>query len=197
MNAALLRAVFVAMAAVLSSGCAFLLPTSQDTSKTKYQSFQEAMTAFDQIVPGTTSTNHLVTLGFHPSANPNGRILTYLDVIPRFMPNRSISRADLDPAVREFIEQGEEGEAWMVVLNRAKAKRRGNALLDIAGFAKKTRETGWRFTALFLIRDGRVVYKLASGIPHVDVDEVRLRPLGPFQELDGLIIRTEDRDRRR
>jgi hypothetical protein len=185
-----------AVAALLSSGCSFLLPTSQDAAKSKWTSYKEAQAAFDSVVPGTTPTNELVALGFHPSVNPNGRLLTYLDVIPRFMPNGAITRDALDPAVREFIEAGEDGEAWEVVLNRAKSKRHGNAILDLAGFLKKTHETGWRFKGLFLIRNGRVVYKLASGTPNVAVDEVRKRPLGPFQELDRIIVRSDDREER-
>jgi hypothetical protein len=186
-----------AVAAMLSSGCSFLLPTSQDAAKSKWTSYNEAKAAFDQVIPGATPTNELVALGFHPSINPNGRILTYLDVIPRFLPNGAISRDDLDPAVRAFIEGGEDGEAWEVVLNRAKSKRHGSAILDLTGFVKKTHETGWRFKGLFLIQNGRVVYKLASGTPNVAIDEVRKRPLGPFQELDDIIVRSDDREKRR
>ncbi len=182
---------------LLNSGCAFLLPTSQDAAKSKWQSYDEAMTAFDRIIPGSTGTNELAELGFYPAANPNVRILTYLDVIQLFMPNRSISRADLDPAVRDFIDNKDEGQAWELLLNRAKEKRRGNAFLDITGFVKKSRETRWRFKGLFLVRDGVVVYKLASGVPNIDIEQKRVKPLGPFQDLDGLIVQAEDRDRDR
>ena len=194
---ALVRVMIAATAALLSSGCSFLLPTSQDAVKSKWTSYKEAQEAFDRIVPGTTGTNELVALGFHPAANPNARLLTYLDVIQRFMPNRSISTNDLDPAVREFIQSGDDGQAWEVEINRAKAKRRGNALLDVTGFDKKNHATGWRFKSLFLILDGRVVYKLASGIPHVEIDERRIKPLGPFQEVDSLIVRADEPERKR
>jgi hypothetical protein len=180
-----------------TAGCTFLLPTSQGIDRSKWNSYPEAQAAFDRIVPGVTDTNDLVELGFHFSANPNARLLTYLDVIARFMPNRVISKKSLDPAVREFIEAGDEGQAWEINLNRTKGRRQGNALLDITGFKKITHETGWKFNTILLVRDGFVVYKLASGIPNVNVDQRRIRPLGPFQEMDELIIKSEEGDRRR
>ena len=182
--------VLVVTVALLTSGCAFLLPTSRTTTESKWRSFDEAKVAFDRIVPGVTSINELGALGFDPAANPNVRILTYLDVIQRFLPNQSITKDDLDPSVRAFIEHREEGQAWEVEVNNTKAKRYGNACLDVTGFVKKTHETGWQFKGLLLIREGRVVYKLASGQPNVDRYDKKVRPLGPLQELDGLLVRT-------
>ena len=163
--------------ALLSSGCSSLLPTSQSTAKSKWQSFGEAKADFDRIVLGATTTNELAALGFDPSANPNVRILTYLDVIGRFMPNQSITKDDLDPSVRSFIENREQGQAWEVEVNNTKAKRYGNAFLDVTGFVKKTHETGWQFKGLLLILEGRVVYRISSGQPNLDRYEKKVRPL--------------------
>ena len=102
------------------------------------------------------------------------------------------TKDDLDPSVRAFIEHREEGQAWEVEVNNTKAKRYGNACLDVTGFVKKTHETGWQFKGLLLIREGRVVYKLASGQPNVDRYDKKVRPLGPLQELDGLLVRTAE-----
>ncbi len=181
--------------ALLPSGCSFLLPTSQATAKSKWHSFREAEAAFERIVPGTTSASELAPLGFDPVTNANVRMLTYLDVIQRFMPNQSITKDDLDPSVRAFIESREQGQAWEVEVNHTKAKRYGNAFLDVTGFVKKTHETGWQFKGLLLIREGRVVYKISSGQPNLDRYDKKVRPLGPLQELDSLLLRTAERSR--
>ena len=189
------RVVLLLVLTLLGSGCSFLLPTSQATAKSKWHSFSEAKSTFDRIVPGTTPINELVLLGLDPAVNPNVRILTYLDIIDRFMPNPSITMNDLDPSVRSYIESREQGQAWEVELNNTNAKRYGNAFLDVTGFVKKTHETGWQFKGLLLIQNGVVTYKLSSGQPNIDRYEKKVRPLGPLQELDSIITRTADKFR--
>jgi hypothetical protein len=172
---------------ICGSGCSVLLPQARTVMKSKWSSFEEARAAFDRIVPNETQTNELAQLGFDPEVNPNVKILTYLDLIGRFMPNPSITKADLDTEVRACIEAREKSQAWEIELSEVKARRYGNALLDVTGFVKKTHETGWRFNGLLLIREGRVVYKLSSGQPSVDRSERKIRPLGPLQEIDSVL----------
>lgn len=174
---------------LLTSGCAALLPSSKATTKSQWKSYEEAKAAFDQITPSQTTTTNLKALGFDPSS-PNVKVLTYLDVIQRFLPNQSITKEDLDGAVRECIEARDGCRALELELNEVKGKRLGNVLLDIFGFRRKTHETGWRFKALLLIRDGLVVYKLSSGEPAVDRLEKKVKPLGPLQDLDSLLLRS-------
>jgi hypothetical protein len=180
----------LALVAVCSlSGCAFLLPKTQTTIKSGWNSYEEAQGAFDRIVPNDTRTNELNSLGFDPKTNPNVKVLTYLDVIQRFMPNPSIRLEDLDQAVRRCIEARERSLALEVDLNNTKSQRYGNAFLDVTGFVKKTHETGWHFNGLVLILDGQVVYKLASGQPIIDRYDKKVRALGPLQELEGVTSR--------
>ncbi len=185
-----LRVMLLAVLLCLGPGCSFLLPTSQTTAKSKWRTYGEAEAAFERITPGATATNELSHLGFDPSVNPNVRILTYIDVIQRFMPNESITKDDLDPSVRAFIEGRERGQAWEVDVNNLNSKRYGNALLDLTGFVKKTHDTGWQFKGLLLIREGQVVYKLSGGQPNVDRYDKKVRPLGPLQELDSILVRS-------
>lgn len=177
----------------LAAGCSFLLPSSRSTARSKWHSFEEAQAAFDHITPGATTLRELAALGFDPSTNANVRLLTYLDIIQRFMPNPSITKEDLDPSVRAFIDGREQGQAWEIEVNDTKAKRYGNAFLDVTGFVKKTHETGWQFKGLLLIRQGQVLYKISSGQPNLDRYEKKVRPLGPLQELDSLILRAAER----
>jgi hypothetical protein len=196
MNWSDLPSALVLTLALGAAGCSSLLPSSQAVARSKWNSFQEAKADFDRIVPGLTATNDLAALGFDPATNPNVRILTYLDVIQRFMPHPSITQAQLDSSVRTFIEQRERGDAWEIEVNHTRSQRYGNAWLDVAGFVKKTHETGWGFKGLLLISEGRVVYKLFSGQPKLDRSEKRVRPLGPLQELDSALVRAAERSSR-
>jgi len=182
--------VFLTSLVVYATGCSFLLPRSQTITKSRWKSYEEAKSAFDRIVPNETGTNTLAELGFDPHANPNIRVLNYLDIIQRFIPNQAISQDDLDQSVRDFIEAREKSVALEVDLQAIRSKRYGNAFLDIFGFKQKTHETGWRFKGLLHLRDGLVVYKLASGDPAVDRDEKKIKPLGPLQQLDSIAIGT-------
>jgi len=180
---------FALIALFLTSGCAALLPSSQATTKSRWTNYWEARSTFDRIVPFQTTSTDLNALGFDPSA-PNVKLLTYLDVIQRFLPNQSIAKEDLDHAVRECIEAKDGCRALELELNEVKGKRLGSVLLDMFGFRRKTHETGWRFKALLLIRNDRVVYKLSSGEPAVDRMEKKVKPLGPLQDVDSLLLRS-------
>ena len=56
-------------------------------------------------------------------------------------------------------------------------------------FKRVTKVTGWNFQALVIIKDEVVTYKLRSGQPVVDRVEKRTKPLGPFQDLEGMASR--------
>ena len=68
-----------------------------------------------------------------------------------------------------------------------KTKRYGNLFLDMFAFKRKTLETGWNFRALNVIEHDLVVYKLWSGEPNLENYETKRKPLGPFQELEGVV----------
>ncbi len=173
--------------ALLACGCSTFLPRSQNLTKSKWNSYAEAQAAFERVVPNETTTNALAGLGFDPHANPNVRVLTYLDIIQRFMPNQSITREDLDKSVRACIEAREKTLMLEIELNEIRSQRIGNVFLDVLGFKRKTHETGWQFKGLLLIREGLVMYKLSSGQPEIDRSDTRVKPLGPFQELDSTV----------
>jgi hypothetical protein len=109
-NRAVSKIALVVMVAELAGG-AFLLPRTETIAQSKRGSFGEAKADFDRIVPGGTSVSELGVLGFDPATNPNVRILTYLDAVERFMPKQSITKEDLDQAVRRFIGARELGQA--------------------------------------------------------------------------------------
>ena len=64
-------------------------------------------------------------------------------------------------------------------------KRYGNFFLDVLNFRRKSRESGWRFRALFIVVEDIVVYKLWGGSPVIDELSETKNPLGPLQDLGG------------
>jgi hypothetical protein len=60
-------------------------------------------------------------------------------------------------------------------------KRYGNVFLDLFNFKRKSQESGWQFSALIVLIDDTVVYKLWSGNPLINEDLETRNPLGPLQ----------------
>jgi hypothetical protein len=179
-----LRMLMVLVTAVTSGGCARLFPTQRAATASRWQSYAEVQAAFDRVELQRTTLPGLKTLGFDPTASPNVKILTYVDIMLIFMPNPAIRKEDLAEPVRACIEAKEKSHAYSVDLQDTTSKRHGNLILDILGFKRKTHETGWRFKGLILVKDDVVVYKLASGEPQISSDKKQIKPLGPVQELD-------------
>lgn len=173
----------------LATGCSSLLPTKTSTVESRWKTYDQARLAFDIVEPHYTRTNDLASLGFYPGISPNIKILTYADLVPIFMPNPGIRKNDLPAGVVECIDAHDRGFGYVVDLQNTRGKRYGNVLLDMFGFKRQTHETGWEFKGLILVKDDMVVYKLSSGQPKISRDEKVIRPLGPFQEIDGLLVR--------
>lgn len=130
-------------------------------SVTTWETFDDAHAAFNKIVVHKTRLNDLKELGFDPHVTPNIKVLNYLDIIERFIPNSSITKDDLHPDVRQCIELKEGCMGYDLDLDIIRKRRFGNL----------------------------VVYKLRSGQPNVDKVERKIKPHGPFQEVDGLVSR--------
>lgn len=173
-----------ALAMLLTAGCASMHSSGNSVAKSPWPDFAAAKSAFDRITPGETTIAELRTLGFDPYTNPNVRILNYLDIQNRFLPNQSIRMADLPAPVRHSIDAQEASVAYELDLTVVNSQRFGNLALDMLAFNRKTHETGWNFKALILLNHDKVLYKLWSGQPNMDRVEQKKKPLGPLQELD-------------
>jgi hypothetical protein len=169
-----------------------LLPSETKRAEAAWNSFDEAQAAFDKIAPHQTTLAELKKMGFDPRITSNVKVLTYLDLIERFLPNASLSLKDLQPDVRTCIEAKDDCHAFELAIDQTQNKRYGNVCLDVFGFKQKTRVTGWRFKALIILKDDVVAYKLRSGEPNVLRFEKKLKPLGPLQELDRLLMKGID-----
>jgi len=173
--------------ALLQAGCSSMFTSGRNTVKSQWATFDATKAAFDQIEPGNTSKDDLACLGFDPYLNSNVRILTYLDIMNRFLPNNSLRMEDLPMPVQHCLAAQEKALAYEMETSDQKNKRYGNLFLDVFAFNRKTHETGWNFKALILINEDKVVYKLWSGQPMVERYEQKKKPLGPLQELEGSI----------
>jgi hypothetical protein len=170
-------------------GCKSMFISENHRSVTQWENYDQADAAFNKVVPHQTRVEDLKVLGFDPHITPNIKILNYLDIIERFIPNSSITKEDLHPDVRTCIELKEGCMGYELDLDIMRKKRFGNLALDMTGFTKKTQVYGWNYKALLLIKDGVVVYKLRSGQPNVDKIERKIKPLGPVQEIDNLLTK--------
>jgi hypothetical protein len=174
---------------MVTAGCRSMFPIEDKRTVNTWTNYEDTQLTFDKIVPHQTTVDDLKKMGLDPHDSPNIKLLNYLDVIERFIPNPSISKTDLPPDIRNCIESRECCQAYELNLDVSHSKRFGNLFLDLFNFKKHTRITGWSFKGLIIIKDGLVTYKLASGEPNVNRLEKKVRPLGPLQELDGLVNR--------
>src|SRR4030067_2214421 len=177
--------------ALITVGCGSLLPSVKETTKTYWWGFfDDAKIAVEQIIPYKTTTGELQKLGVDPYQTPNLKILTYLDIIQRFMFNPSIKREDLDRGIQDCINAKTNCSAYEIQLKNITKKRHGNVLLDLFNFKKKTKESGGEFEALIVIVNNNVVYKLWGGKPIIDESREIKNPLGPLQNPSDLLIDT-------
>jgi hypothetical protein len=167
----------------LVSACASLLPSAHTDSAT-FADFEAARSAVEGLLPPQGSTAAPASAPFDPMRHPNATLLTQADVVRMFfIPNTLMTRADLDPGVITCVEA--RGACHGIELKMAKIDkvRTGNFLKDVTNFSRRTETTGWRFNAVILFVDKKVVYRAWGGQPAVNELEVANNPLGPLQDM--------------
>jgi hypothetical protein len=177
----------ILIAAITMSGCGSLLPSTKLTYKSPWDSFEAAKTAFDKIILYKTNTKEMQALGYDPFTTPNIRILTYVDVMNRFMPNPSIRKEELAEGIQSCINAKENCSAYEFDPQVKKSQRYGSVLLDLFNFHRKSTESGWRFEALIVIVDNIAVYKLWGGNPMINQNKETKNPLGPLQNSEDIL----------
>ncbi len=183
-TAVMVCAVILALACF--TGCKALLPSGRDETLTPWKSFADAKSEFERVVPNQTTTRQLKTLGFDLYSTPNITILNYVD-ISRYL--QAINRDDLSPGFQKCLHAQNNCRAYELEPKNIKSKRYGNFWLDLFNFNRKSKESGWRFRALFVVVDDLVVEKLWSGSPMIEEDKETTNPLGPLQDSGSMIIR--------
>ena len=154
----------VAMVNGCSNG---ILPSSRNLVDSRWNSFAKAKSAFDAISLDQTTIEELDDLGFGPHIDSNIRILNYLELTARFMPNPAIGFEDLDAGVRECLQVKTNCEGYQVNILKMDKKREGNAMADLFNFRRRTRSWGWEFDALLVLKYDVVTIfpKIAAFIP--------------------------------
>lgn len=175
--------------ALVLVGCSSLLPRTRETMPSGWKSFEQAMQSYDAIEPYRTDTAQLQPLGFDAGTNPNVRILSYLEVLERFLPSQLLTREDLAPGLLDCLTAGELCRAFEVNQRRTNNRRYGNFFADFLNFRRKTETTGWEFNAVIVLRENLVIYKIWSGQPQILTHEESTNPLGPLQSVGPSLFR--------
>lgn len=180
-------AAVLASAALSLSACASwgVLPSTVEKTESPFQTYKSAEDAYAQVKPFVTTTKELKARGFDPYTTPNIRVLNYLDLVPRFLPQQSMKMDDLDPAVQACLTARDRCSGWLAEPSISSKDRTGNVALDVLGFERETTSTGWKASMLLLVQEGVVVYKLWSGTPTILEVKTEKKPLGPLQDLSG------------
>jgi hypothetical protein len=175
-------------ALVVTTGCSAVLPKEDLVTRQPWKSFDETEQCFNRIVPHQTTVADLGTMGLDPHTSANLRILNYVELIARFLPHNGITKDDLHADLQKCLAVKDACQAYEMKAEQRYSKREGNVLLDVFGFKRTTHVTGWSFVALLVLDGDTVVYKIRGGEPHVDRTEKRVRPLGPLQDLDRILV---------
>lgn len=165
-----------------------LLPEEDDVTAPVFESYQAVETAYGSVVAGKTQVSDLANFGFDASKAPNIEKLSYLGIMDRFMPGDSAKFDMLAPQVQTCIEAQDRCSAIVFRPQHIHAAREGSLVLDLLGFEQVTVESGWSAEVIFLMQDGRVVYKVISGRPRISEVRDHFQPLGPLQDLGDKVM---------
>jgi hypothetical protein len=174
---------------LMLAGCADLLPKGNTNVEGPWNSFEEAQQTFDKIIPYHTTVAELKAMKIEPK-EANITILSYSDVLQRFVPNSSISVDTLDQGVLDCVSAKSACRGYEIVQRSVKRNRVGNFFSDFLNFRRQVDVTGWSFKGIILMRDGVVVYKLVSGQPLISEREDNTNPLGPLQGAGDAAVRS-------
>lgn len=178
--------VSLSMAALLTS-CASVgvLPENSNKSQMPWASYADALTAYEAVKVNASTLDDIQTLGFDAAKVPNIKILNYVDVVNLFGP--AFKMEDMPDGIKTCVAAKEKCTAYAVRATQVKNKRDGNIAADLLGFQKHTSTVGWEFNATLILVADKVVYKLWNGTPDIKASSREFNPLGPMQNMSGLI----------
>lgn len=174
-------------AAALLASCASVgvLPENSNKSQMPWASYAEAQTAYEAVKVNASTLGDIQTLGFDHAKVPNIKILNYVDVVNLFGPAFKLD--DMPAGIKTCVAAKEGCVAYAVRATQVKNKRDGNIAADLLGFQKHTSTVGWEFNATLVLVGDKVVYKLWNGTPDIKGSSREFNPLGPMQNMSGMI----------
>jgi hypothetical protein len=177
------RHVLVVLACCIVAACGSMLPREESNRTTPWDTFDAARASYDRIEPFATTDADLRGLGLDPYRDPNIAILNAMDLLRKVLGSGTLPLSALDAPLRDCLADGSHCRAYQVEVKHIERKREGSFWLDFLTFRRTTRVTGWEFSALIVLKDDLVVYKLWSGQPTIREVEQSTKPLGPLQEI--------------
>lgn len=170
-----------ALACVLLSACATLLPSGSTDTTTAFSSFDEARLAVESITVLKTSSTELKGLGFDLASGSNVTLISYPEIVARLVPHPGIPLEKMESGIRRCIEVQTHCRGYLFHFDRQSRQREGNFWLDFFNVRRTTNVTGWWFEALIVVNDDLVLFRNYAGQAHTDRIDRQTNPLGPFQ----------------
>jgi hypothetical protein len=157
------KAILFIVAAILLVGAVVLieLPLKGDGAQSKVLTDRDLLAAYVRIQPGLTPASQLARFGLDSSA-ANTQALSYLGVMERFMPHDSVAFDRLDAGVRDCIDARDRCTA--LVFRASDPARTGTPHGFLSTFGLGARAAVETPRVTLLIRNGRVAFKMMSGI---------------------------------
>jgi hypothetical protein len=174
------------LAALGLAGCSSLLPDSKTRVEGLWGNFQEAEAMFESIEPYRTTLADLKAMKLDVSKSPNITRLNYSDVMRRFVPPAAVDGYKLEKGVADCLAASSACRGYEINQRFIDRKRYGNVLADILNFRRLTRTDGWSFSAVLLVKDELVIYKITGGQPNLSEQERKSNPLGPLQSIESI-----------
>ena len=179
---------------LLLAGCSALLPRTTDVDSHKFRTYDQVMASYEGISQGKTRLAELPALGFDTRTTPNIEVLSYTEIVDRFVPSETLSLDHIAPAARTCIEAQFRCSAYVFHLQNSRTDRNGGVVPDLLGVEQDTIKTGWSAEIVLLLQDDLVVYKVISGQPNIEDRRDKTQPLGPFQDVGKNILGSPSSD---
>ncbi|MCU6435446.1 hypothetical protein LPB67_16840 [Undibacterium sp. Jales W-56] len=170
------------------SACESLLPNAKQTSDLPWITYQIGEQEFANIIPEKTTLADLHRRGINPKESPNIAQLNHADINRRLVASESSNTSLIPPKVRACLAAHTACYAYEIEEKHLDKKRYGNFFKDFLNFERKVQISGWQFTALIIIQNDVVVYKLWTGKSNIQQLEDEKNPLGPLQGLGNSLI---------
>lgn len=169
------------------AGCSAVLPHESNIDS-RFQSYDQLVEAYGKIDTSRTRLAELSGLGFDPRTTPNIKVLSYVEIIDRFVPSDAMTLERVPPAVRTCIEVQDRCSAYVYRLQHSETRHNGYVVPDLIGIERDTTKVGWSAEIALLVRDDRVVYKVMVGQPYLENRHDKTQPLGPLQDLGKIMV---------
>lgn len=171
---------------MMLAGCSAVLPHESNIAS-RFQTYDQLVDAYSKIDINTTRLAELSDLGFDPRTTPNIEVLSYVQIIDRFVPSDAVTLERVPPPVRGCIEAKDRCSAYLYRVEHSETRHNGYVVPDLIGIERDTTKVGWSAEIALLVRDDRVVYKLMAGQPYLENRRERTQPLGPLQDLGNMV----------